>query len=581
MTEKYPWLRFYGKIAHTLDYPEITLYQAVAATAARVPDAVAWDFLDTTSTYRAFLQDIDTCANALAALGLKQGERILISMPTSPQGVIAFYAANKLGAVPALIHPLSTAPEIEHYLDASRARIALTLDAFYERFAATKPKLPLATLIIARIPDYLSPLKRFGFWLTKGRKIPAVPADARVRRWADLMSGRHSAVPPGTTDTNAAAAILFSGGTTGMPKGIVLSNRNFIAEGMQAAAWGGLGEGHSILAILPIFHGFGLGVCVNAAFMAGGKSILVPMFSADIVAKLLRTKRPNLLVGVPTLYDALTRDPSLKKADLSCLRATFSGADTLPRPVKERFEKLVAERGGRVRLLEGYGLTEAVTAIMATPLEDYREGSVGIPFPDMLAKICRSGTEEALPPGEEGEICVCGPAVMLGYLDDPEATRETLRVHADGRIWLHTGDLGKMDADGFFYFTVRLKRMIKSSGFNVYPAQVEAVLYAHPLVAEACVAGVPDPAQVERVQAFVVLKDPALANADTAQALIEHCRAQLIKWSCPREIEFRTELPKTRVGKIDYKVLVQERAARSDKNDKNYKSETSDNKDSG
>jgi long-chain acyl-CoA synthetase len=560
-----PWLRYYGKLPHSLSYPEVTLYDAVATTAARVPEDIAWDFLDTTSTYRAFIQAIDTCANALAALGLAAGDRILISMPTSPQGIIAFYAANKLGAVPALIHPLSTAPEIEHYLNASRARMALTLDAFYDRFASIRPKLPLEALILARIPDYLSPLKKFGFWFTKGRKIPAVPAEARVRWWADLMVAAHPEAPVGGATTNDPAAILFSGGTTGLPKGIVLSNRNFIAEGMQAAAWGGLAQGHSILAILPIFHGFGLGVCVNAAFMAGGKSILVPMFSAEVVAKLLRTKRPNLMVGVPTLYDALVRDPSLAKADLSCLRATFSGADTLPRPVKEGFEKLVSERGGHVKLLEGYGLTEAVTAIMATPLDEYREGSIGIPFPDMLAKICRIGSEETLAPGEEGEICISGPAVMLGYLDDPEATRETLRVHADGRTWLHTGDLGKMDADGFFYFTVRLKRMVKSSGFNVYPAQVEAVLYQHPLVAEACVAGVPDASQVERVQAFVVLKDPARANADTERALIEHCRAQLIKWSCPRAIEFRAELPKTRVGKIDYKILVQEHLAKHGK----------------
>ena len=569
MTETRPWLRFYGKLPHSLSYPEVTLYDAVAATAARVPDDVAWDFLDITSTYGAFLAAIDRCADALAALGLAAEERILISMPTSPQGVIAFYAANKLGAVPALIHPLSTAPEIEHYLNASRARIALTLDAFYERFASIQPKLPLQTLLLARIPDYLPPLKKFGFWLTKGRRIAKVPADARVRWWADLMAAPHPHAPRGATGTHDPAAILFSGGTTDMPKGIVLSNRNFIAAGMQAAAWGGMAQGNSILAILPIFHGFGLGVCVNAAFMAGGKSILVPMFSAEIVAKLLRSKRPNLLVGVPTLYDALARDPSLARADLSCLRATFSGADTLPRPVKERFEKLVAERGGRVKLLEGYGLTEAVTAIMATPPAEYREGSIGIPFPDMLAKICRVGTEEELPPGEEGEICIAGPAVMLGYLDDPEATRETLRLHADGRTWLHTGDLGKMDADGFFYFTVRAKRMIKSSGFNVYPAQVEAVLYQHPLVAEACVAGVPDPAQVERVQAFVVLNDPAKANADTERALIEHCRARLIKWSCPRRIEFCAELPKTRLGKADYKVLVQQHISRLNRKESN------------
>ncbi|MCL4746340.1 MAG: AMP-binding protein [Burkholderiaceae bacterium] len=556
MSEPLPWLRYYGAVPASLDYPDATLYQTLAATAARVPESIAWDFLDTTQTYRALLAAIDRCAGALAALGLGPGDRILISMPTSPQGVIAFYAANRLGAVPALIHPLSTPPEIEHYLDASGARVALTLDAFYGQFAATNPRTPLDTLILARIPDYLGPIKRLGFWATKGRKIAPVPRDPRVLWWPTLMSRSD----PGTGAARGAgddpAAILFSGGTTGTPKGIVLSNRNFIAEGMQAAAWGQLHEGDAILAILPIFHGFGLGVCVNAALMAGGKSILVPVFDPAGVAKLLRTKRPNIMVGVPTLYDALSRDPSLESADLSCLRACFCGADTLPRPVKERFEALVARRGGKVRLLEGYGLTEAVTAIMATPLTEYREASIGIPFPDMRAKICAPGTCDELAPGEEGEICVSGPAVMLGYLDDPQADSETLRVHADGRTWLHTGDLGKMDGDGFFYFTLRLKRMIKSSGFNVYPSQVETVLYQHPAVAEACVVGVPDASQVERVKAYVVLNDPAARGEGSESELIEHCRERLIKWSCPREIEFRDELPKTRVGKVDYKLLI-------------------------
>ena len=563
MTDNRPWLRFYGKVPHSLTYPQLTLYEALCATATRVPEAIAWDFFDTTSTYRQFVNDIATCADALAAVGLKAGDRLLISMPTSPQGVIAFYAANKLGVLPALIHPLSTAPEIEHYLNISKARVVLTLDAFYATFAAVKPKLPLVTLILARIPDTLSPLRRFGFWLTKGRHILRVPADDRVRWWAELMSARHPVAVRTAGSTDDAAAILFSGGTTGTPKGILLSNRNFIAEGMAVASWGGIGAGDSILAIMPIFHGFGLGVCVNAAFMAGGKSILVPVFTAQIVAKLIRTKRPNLLVGVPTLFDALSRDRSLQHADLSCLRATFSGADTLPRPVKQRFEALVRARGGNVQLLEGYGLTEAVSGIMATPVDEYREGSIGLPLPDMLASICRVGTSEELAPGEEGEICIAGPAVMMGYLDEPEATDEALRVHADGRTWLHTGDLGRMDSDGFFYFSARLKRMIKTSGFNVYPAQVEAVLYQSPFVAEACVVGVPDPEQVERVKAFVVLKDPAKANAEMERSLIETCRASLIKWSCPREVEFRRELPKTRVGKVDYKVLVAEEVAKA------------------
>jgi long-chain acyl-CoA synthetase len=562
MHENRPWLRFYGKVPATLDYPRITLYEALAATARRVPAAIAWDFFGTRSTYAQLVADVDRCAAALAAEGLREGERFLISMPTTPQGVIAFYAANRLGALPALIHPLSTAPEITHFLDATGARMALTLDAFYGPLAAATPRRPLTRIVIARIPEYLSPVKRFGFWATKGRRIPALPADPRVRSWKSILAAARGAAPRGGSTTDDPAAILFSGGTTGTPKGILLSNRNFIAQGLQSASWCELGENDAILAILPIFHGFGLGVCVNAAFMAGGKSILVPQFSADIVAKLLRSERPSVLVGVPTLFDALTKDPSLARADLSCISACFCGADTLPRAVKERFEALVAKGGGRVKLLEGYGLTEAVTGIMATPVTEYREGSVGIPFPDMLAKIVRPGTLEEAPVGEEGEICVAGPAVMLGYLDDPEATAETLKVHADARTWLHTGDLGRMDADGFFYFVVRLKRMIKSSGFNVYPAQVEAVLREHPAVAEACVIGVPDPAQVERVKACVVPRDPAQAGPVLGDALIAHCRERLIKWSCPREIEFVDALPLTKVGKIDYRELVRRHEAK-------------------
>ena len=557
-----PWVRFYGRVPATIDYPRVTLYEALAATARRMPDAIAWDFFGATASYRELLRSIDACAGALTALGLRRGDRLLISMPTAPPGIVAFYAANRLGVTPALIHPLSSVPEIERYLDASRARVALTLDAFYGVFAQVRPRQPLAHIVLARLASGLPATKRLGFWLAKGRKIPRVPHDPRVRWWPKLMAVAHPSAAPAPSSTDDPAAILFSGGTTGTPKAIVLSNRNFIAGGMQAAAWGGVRSGDTMLAILPIFHGFGLGVCVNAVFMAGGTSILVPQFSAAIAAKVIRTRRPSILVGVPTLYDALSRDRSLERVDLSCLRACFCGADTLPRPVKERFERLVAARGGDVRLLEGYGLSEAVTAIMAMPQSEYREGSIGIPFPDTDAKICRLGTTEEVPPGQEGEICVAGPTVMPGYLDDPEATSNALKVHADGRTWLHTGDLGRRDADGFFYFTVRAKRMIKSSGFNVYPAQVEGVLLEHPRVAEACVIGVPDESQGQRVVAAVVLKDRAHESEATAAELVAFCRERLIKWSCPREIEFRGELPKTRIGKVDFRTLAAEHAAR-------------------
>ena len=399
MYENKPWLKFYGQVPHSLDYPRISMYEAVKLSAQQRPDEPAYDFLGYTSTYRRFLTEIDHCADALAAVGLQKGDKITISMPTSPQGIICFYAANKLGAVSSMIHPLSTAKEIEFYLNTAKSRFALTLDAFYAKFKEVKERTPLKTLILARIPDYLSPLKRIGFNLTVGRKIPKVPPDPMVKWWSDLMRGSYPPAPKVQVNTDDLAVILYSGGTTGVPKGIMLSNMNFISEGMQVSEWGKLSDADSILAILPIFHGFGLGVCVNACFMGGGKTILVPQFTPETVAQIISAQKPSFVIGVPTLFDALSRHPKFRKADLSCLRGTFSGADTLPRTVKERFEEVVKKQGGNVQLLEGYGLTEAVTAIMSMPINEYREGSIGIPFPDMLAKIVKLGTTTEAPCG--------------------------------------------------------------------------------------------------------------------------------------------------------------------------------------
>jgi len=563
-----PWLKYYGDVPHRIDYPEVTMYEALMQTAERCPEAVAYDFFGTTATYRQFAADIDRCADALAALGLKQGDRMTISMPTCPQAIICFYAVNKLGGVASMIHPLSTATEIEFYLSISESRFALTLDAFYGKFKAVKSNTLLEKLILARIPDYLGWLKRVGFNLIKGRKIPKVPEDAMAVWWRAMMAAPNPQAAKGRTGFADLAVILYSGGTTGKPKGIMLSNRNFICEGKQVSAWGNLTGEDAILAILPVFHGFGLGVCINAAFMGGAKSILVPQFTPEDVARLIRSKRPNFIIGVPTLYDALNRSQVFQKTDLSCIKAAFSGADTLPRCVKEQFETIVRQQGGDTQLREGFGLTEAVTAIMAMPMAEYREGSVGVPFPDMAAKIVRSGTTETLTPGEEGEICLHGPAVMMGYLDQPEETAKALQPHPDGKTWLHTGDIGTVDSDGFFYFRLREKRMIKSSGMNVYPAQVEEQLYKHPAVREVCIIGVPDAKQVERVKGFVVLKDPDAAGPEMEKELIDFCRRDLIIWSCPREIEFRSELPLTLVGKVAFAQLAdEERAKRGDEAD--------------
>ena len=473
------------------------------------------------------------------------------------KGLIAFYAANRLGAVASMIHPLSTAKEIAFYLNISKSAMALILEDHYAKFKEVESETPLKRLIVTGLADALAGLQN--------KALPAEHADPMVKQWRNLMAGSYPSLPRTTMKPDDVAAILYSGGTTGYPKGILLSNYNFISEGLMVSAFRKETHGDArmvMVASLPIFHGFGLGVCCNSMFMSGATSILVPVFTPDTLAEIIKKKKPTSISGVPTLYDALCKSPILQGADLSCLKSTTCGADTLPRTVKDRFENIVKSRGGKSQLVEGYGLTEAVTGIMMTPVSAYREGSVGIPCADIEAKIVKVGTQDLVPVGEEGELCISGPAVMLGYLEAPEETAKTLQRHADGKIWLHTGDIFSMSEEGFFYFKLRLKRMIKSSGMNVYPAQVEAVLYQHPAVQDACVIGVPDEAQVERVKAFVVLKDPTCASDAMAEELIRHCREHLIKWSCPREVEFRDSLPLTRVGKIAFTVLEQEEIAR-------------------
>jgi long-chain acyl-CoA synthetase len=460
-------------------------------------------------------------------------------MPTTPQGIICFYAINKIGAIASMIHPLNPPKQVEFFLNLSNSTFALTIDRVYPNFEKIMDKTSLKVLILTQL----------------GNEIVEVPANPKIHWWNDIMANSYSEIPKAEMDPDEVAVILYSGGTTGVPKGILLSNYNFIAEGTQVATWMALSDKDSALAILPIFHGFGLGVCVNAIFMGGGKSILVPSFTPDQVAELIKTKKPNLIFGVPTLYEALNRNPKFQNTDLSFLKAAFCGADTLPRTTKEKFEKICRNNGSNVQLREGYGLTEAVTGICAMPLGEYREGSIGIPFPDMMMKIVELETIKEAAVGQEGELCIHGPAVMLGYLDKPEETAKTLKKHEYGKIWLHTGDIGRMDEDGFFYFKIRLKRMIKSSGFNVYPAQVEDVLYKHPHVLEACVIGIPDEKQVQIVKAFVVLKDPSKESLEMEKELINYCKENLIKWSCPREIKFSKQLPKTLVGKIDFKAL--------------------------
>ena len=565
--EQKDWYKFYGDVPYSLDYPEGSLYDLLKESVKNHPDAVAYDFLDKTATYSELGKQIDEFACIFHNAGFRAGDTMSIIMPTSPQGIIAFYAVNKLGGVAGFIHPLSTEEEMQHYLTLSQSRFALTLDIFYEKIAAIKNAVPLEKLFVTRISTYMPTVKKLAYSvITITKRVPLKVSWAIWLEKADRNCKESSAyVSSAGSDL---AVILYSGGTTGVPKGVMLTNKNIVSEGMMVAAWGKLDETDTILAILPIFHGFGLSVCINAALLAGAKTVLVPKFTVEDVVKLIRKKKPTALIGVPTLFKALLDVKKFRESDLSFLKMTFSGADTLPRALKEEFDETVRKNGGSSVLLEGYGLTEAVTAIMALPAHEYREGSIGLPFPDMDIKIVDTETFKELPHGEIGEIVINGPAVMKGYLNNPEETAATLKVHDDGKIWLHTGDLGYRDSDGFFYFKQRLKRMIKSSGINVYPSEVENVICRHEDVKFACVIGVDDAHQMTRIKAFVELHDTSKSSPEKEKEIINFVRKRLIKWSCPREIEFVEKLPLTKIGKVDFRKLEEKEYAKNSHTDK-------------
>jgi long-chain acyl-CoA synthetase len=566
MYESKPWLAHYGNVPASLQYPESSIYGLLAADAARYPRLPALEFMGASCSKARLMERIDRMSRAFAASGMKKGDRVIICLPNIPQAVIAFYALSRLGAIPAPIHPLSTPSEILGFSVLCSASWAITLDGFFPRFAEMLEGSPIRGTIVCSIPSETGFLTSIGFALGPGRKIPRVPYGDAVLSWSALEA-RSPAAPeleePDPLPADEAALILFSGGSTGESKAILLSSRNCNALALQTGAAGGpISPGDVMLSILPMFHGFGLAVGIHAILVHGGTSVLVPRFKAQALAALVRRHRPAFIAGVPTLFDALAADPGFARTPLGSFKGIFCGGDSLSPETKYRFEAVVKRNGGTATLREGYGMTESVTASILMPKDEYRERSIGLPYPDMQAKIVRPGTAEEAAVMEEGELCVSGPTVMLGYLDNPEATAQALKRHPDGRTWLHSGDLGCMDADGFFYFRQRAKRIIKTSGIAVYPSQVEDVLNKHPAVRLSCVIGVPHPTQVEVPKGFVTLNEGFDASASLEKELIEHCRKQLIPHSCPRRIEFLSELPMTRVGKVSFLAL-QERESKA------------------
>ena len=565
MTTTKPWLKLYQGMPADIDLPDLTMYELLADTARRYPDQLALYYLGRKLKLSKLIAEIDACAAGFTAYGIKAGDSVLLSLPNIPGAVVCFYALNKIGARAVMTHPLSSAAELKHYITLSQSRWVVTVDIFYPVFHELAAETGLEKLLITRISDYMKLTMRLAFMATRGRQIPPLPDDdPLVLTWADFMAAAEEVQPGPYTraiDPDDTAAVLFSGGTTNLPKGIELTSANFNALSVAINAIANIEVGDSVLAILPVFHGFGLGLCIHTALCSGGQSILVPEFSAETYIDYLIKFQPSHIAGVPTLFQALMMNPRFSKVRFDRLKGAYSGGDLLSPDLKQRFDDVIMAQGSRVELTEGYGLTECVTACAISPPGHYRHGSMGIPMPNIDVMVADPTTGQELPYGTEGEICINGPTVMKGYLADAEATDFTLRTH-DGQTWLHTGDIGTMDADGYMYFMGRIKRIIKVSGVSVYPMQIEMVLESHPAVDRACVIGLPDDYQMSSVKAFVTLADGSLGDDQVRAELIAYCKKNLFKWAVPRQIEFRDKLPTTRVGKIAYTDLEREELAK-------------------
>ena len=558
ITHKEPWYKYYshgGKI----DYPDLSIYELIEKTCETYPNNYALEYYGKKIAYRDFLVKIKRTASSLLEFGVKEGDRVTICMPNTPTAVVTFYAINMIGATASMIHPLSSENEIEFYLKESNSKYVLTIDLVYNKLMKVIDKTNVERIIVSSVSDDMGRFMSIMYWFLSGRKNKIEKNDKAVFYDELLKMGvYYKEFEACKRKVDDEAVILYSGGTTGSPKGIVLSNKNFNALAMQCHLMCDPAKaGDSVLAILPIFHGFGLGVTIHTPLYIGMKVILVPDFSPRKFGSLIKKYKPNFITGVPTLYEALLKT-KLGRKDLASLTCVVSGGDTLIPSFKKKVDNFLREHGSNATIRCGYGLTECTGASCLNPLKEYRDNSIGIPLPDMLYKIVKIGTFDEAKTKEDGEICICGPTVMKGYLNNKEETDKTLIKHKDGKVWLHTGDIGCMDQDGFIYFKQRLKRLIVSSGYNIYPSHVEDIICKHPLVDTCVVIGIPHEYKKQVAKAYIVLKNGEKPTMSVKKQIKKYCEENLSKFSWPYEYEYRDSIPTTLVGKVAYKKLEEE-----------------------
>ncbi len=554
MEERF-WHRNYDpKVPASLEYPKVPLQRFLDDAAAKFPDRVAITFLGKPITYGRLLQSCNAFARGLMELGVRKGDRVALYLPNVPHIVIGYYGAFKAGAICVPTNPLYTERELSYQVKDSGAKVLVTLDLdlTLSKVKAVKDSAGIEKVIVGRVSDYLPFPKSLLYPVVKRKDLTEVPAESAYVHFRDLAGTEGASPPEVAVDAKDPAVLMYTGGTTGVSKGAVLTHANLVANTRHFACWITAGEMNdtpqdSVMAVLPLFHSFGMTVCMNTSIMMAGRLILFPTRpkpDASDLLEMVRDEQPGYLPGVPALYTAMANNPRAREYKVDCIKGCMSGAAPLPVEVLQKFEAIT---GGKI--FEGYGLSETSPVATANPRLGLRKaGSVGLPFIDTDIRIVdQNNGESDVPVGGTGEILIKGPQVMKGYWNRPEETRAALRGG-----WFYTGDIGRMDEDGYVFIVDRKKDMIITGGFNVYPRDVEEVLYEHPKVLEAGVIGVPDERSGERVKAFVVLKEGQTA---TPEEIIAFCKTKLTPYKVPKWVELRPELPKNNVGKLLRRVL--------------------------
>ena len=558
------WDKYYKKDQRNITIPDISIYDYFERTTLNREYQTAINYFGVKTSFIELVRKIDICAKSLVSSGVREDDVVTICLPNVPEAIIAFYAVNKIGAIASMLHPLSSEEEIKDSLIKTNSVFLFLHNQTLECVKSIIEKTKVYKTIVVSPKDSMPPLLSLGYYLTQDIKLPTEKNSEMFISWQDFITKGEKYNNNNVfirRKKESDAIILHSGGTTGTPKNIVLTNSNVNAIMEQAKIdFDDLGVEDSFLSILPMFHCFGLLVNILCPLMFGSTVILIPRFDAKRFDKLIRRYNPTILSGVPTLFEALIKNPYMKDIDMSNIKYVVSGGDTLTIEKNRLVNEFLKQHKSKARIIQGYGMTETTGPATFGAKGSDKLGSVGIPLPGNKVKILNIETKEEMNPNEIGEIFISGPTVMSRYLDNEKETSSLIQVHEDGRRWVSTGDLGYMDEDGVLFYVQRIKRMIISSGYNVYPSHIEEVLIKNKYIQEAGVIGVPHPYKVQVPVAYVVLKENIEKTPELVIEIQKYCEKNLSKYMIPKKIIFKDSLPKTLVGKINYKDLERERS---------------------